>query len=126
MTPPAGVRDAVTSSYGELMLVEQPAIELLKLLGWEHKDLYAETFGVDGTEGRESEHQVILTARLMAALQRLSPGLAADAYAQAAEQLTSDRSRQLPVNANRELYRLLKDGVKVSLPDEYGGQTTVH
>ena len=123
MTPPAGARDAVTASYGELMLVEQPAIEFLKSLGWEHRDLYAETFGVDGTEGRESEHQVILTPRLMAALQRLNPGLSADAYTQAAEQLTSDRSRQLPVNANRELYRLLKDGVKVSLPDEHGGQT---
>jgi len=123
MTPPAGVRDWVTASYGELMLVEQPAIELLKSLGWEHRDLYAETFGADGTEGRENEHQVILTPRLMAALQRLNPGLSADAYTQAAEQLTSNRSRQLPVNANWELYRLLKDGVKVSLPDKHGGQT---
>ena len=123
MTPPAGVRDAVTASYGELMLVEKPATELLRSLGWEHRDLYAESFGVDGTESRENEHQVILMSRLMAALQRLNPGLSVDAYTQAAEQLTSDRSRQLPVNANRELYRLLKDGVKVSLPDEHGGQT---
>jgi type I restriction enzyme R subunit len=115
------VRD-MAASYGELMLVEQPAIELLKSLGWEHKDLYAETFGAGGTEGRESEHQVILVPRLMAALQRLNPGVSADAYLQAVEQLTADRSRQLPANANRELYRLLKDGVKVTLPDEHGWQ----
>jgi type I restriction enzyme R subunit len=32
-----------------------------------------------------------------------------------------DRSKQIAVNANREVYRLLKDGVKVKLPDEHGG-----
>jgi len=115
------IRD-VAASYGELALVEQPAIELLQELGWQHENLYAETFGPQGTEGRESEHQVILMRRLRAALERLNPGLSDDAYTQAAEQLTQDRSKQIAVYANRELYRLLKDGVKVSLPDEHGSQ----
>ena len=114
------IRDAA-AGYGELMLVEQPAIALLELLGWTHANLFAETFGEHGSMGRDSERQVILTRRLGAALRHLNPGLPETAYAQAIEQFTQDRSKQLAVNANRDIYRLLKDGVKVSLPDAHGG-----
>lgn len=123
MSPPPGVKD-VSAGYGEIILVEMPAIDLLTSLGWSFKNLYAETFGELGGEGRESESQVILTRRLRAALMALNPGLPADAYAQAVEQLTQDRSKQLAVNANRDFYRLLKDGVKVRVPDEHGGHGT--
>ncbi len=118
-----GVKD-MSASYGELMLVEQPAIELLESLGWTHANLYAETFGVTSTEGRESEHQVVLTPRLRAALKSLNPGLPDDAYEQAIEQISQDRTKQLAVNANQEVYALIKDGVKVTVPDEHGGQAT--
>lgn len=121
MSPTPGTKE-MAASYGELMLVEQPAIELLETLGWTHANLYAETFGAHGTEGRESEHQVILARRLRAALEKLNPGLPDDAYAQAIEQLVRDRSKQLAVNANREVYDLVKDGVKVTILDEDGGQ----
>ena len=114
----------VSAGYGELALVEMPAIDLLTSLGWSFKNLYAETFGPLGSEGRESESQVILTRRLRAALVALNPGLPADAYEQAIEQLTRDRSKQIAVNANRDFYRLLKDGVKVKVPDQHGGHST--
>jgi type I restriction enzyme R subunit len=114
----------ITASYGELLLVEQSAIDLLVELGWTHRNLYAETFGALGSEGRESEQQVFLRPRLRAALERLNPGLPADAYAQALALLTQDRSKQIAVNANRELYLLLKDGVKVSVPDARGALQT--
>ena len=117
-----GVRE-ISAGYGELALVEMPAIDLLASLGWGFKNLYAETFGALGSEGRESESQVILTRRLRAALERLNPGLPVDAYAQAVEQIAKDRSKQIAVNANRDVYRLLKDGVKVGVPDEHGGQS---
>jgi type I restriction enzyme, R subunit len=123
MSPTHGIKET-SASYGELMLVEQPAIVLLKSLGWTHANLFAETFGPQSAEGRESEHQVILTRRLRASLEKLNPGLPADAYSQAIEQLSKDRSKQLSVNANRDLYHLLKDGVKVAVLDEHGGQTT--
>lgn len=122
MSPTLGIRDT-SASYGELMLVEQPAIELLQTLGWTHANLYTETFGEHGSEGRESEHQVMLTRRLRAALEKLNPGLPTDAYAQAIDQLARDRSKQLAVNANHQVYDLIKDGVKVAVPDEHGGQT---
>jgi len=123
MTPPPSVKE-VSAGYGELALVEMPAIDLLTSLGWSFKNLYAETFGELGSEWRESETQVILTRRLRAALMALNPGLPADAYAQAIEQLAQDRSKQIAVNANRDMYRLLKDGVKVKVPDEHGGHST--
>ncbi|WP_284449157.1 type I restriction endonuclease subunit R [Pseudoxanthomonas mexicana] len=123
MSPKPGIKE-MSASYGELKLVEQPAIELLETLGWTHANLYTETFGEHGTEGRESEHQVILTRRLRSALERLSPGLPDDAYAQAIEQLAQDRSKQLAVNANREVYELIKGGVKVTVPDEHGAEST--
>jgi type I restriction enzyme R subunit len=123
MTPALGVKE-VSAGYGELALVEMPAIDLLTSLGWGFKNLYAETFGELGSEGRESESQVILTRRLRAALVALNPGLPVDAYAQAVEQLAQDRSKQIAVNANRDFYRLLKDGVKVKVPDEHGGHST--
>jgi type I restriction enzyme R subunit len=123
MTPPPGVKE-VSAGYGELALVEMPAIGLLTSLGWNFKNLYGETFGELGTEGRESESQVILTRRLRAALVALNPGLPADAYTQTVEQLAQDRSKQIAVNANRDFYRLLKDGVKVKVPDEHGGHST--
>ncbi len=123
MSPPPSVQE-IRASYGEDILVEQTAIALAVSMGWSHANLYAETFGEYGTEGRESEHQVILTRRLRKALEKLNPGLADDAYVQAIDQLAQDRSKQIAVNANRDVYRLLKDGVKVTVPDEHGGRKT--
>jgi type I restriction enzyme R subunit len=108
MSPTTGVRDVV-ASYSEMLQVELPAIELLQKLSWEYANLYSESFGEKGTEGRESEHQVVLIRRLRAALERLNPQLPDDAYEQAIQQLTRDRSKQLAVNANHEVYDLIKE-----------------
>ena len=48
MTPPSGISD-IAAGYGELGLVERPAIDLLIELGWSFKNLYAESFGESGT-----------------------------------------------------------------------------
>jgi len=106
--------------YSEDMLVERPAIALLSKLGWKTANLYHETFGAGGTEGRESEHEVILTRRLYSAVERLNPELPPEAVTKAVDEISQDRSRQTPAIANRELYRLLKDGVKVSFRDPEG------
>ena len=44
----------------------------------------------------------------------------AEAYKQAIDELVRDRSQQIPVNANRDLYRLIRDRVKVEIRDEDG------
>lgn len=63
----------VTAGYGELVLVELPAMDCFASLGWEVANLYDETFGVDGTEGRKSSAEVILVPRLRRALERINP-----------------------------------------------------
>lgn len=102
-------------SYTELSLVEQPAIELLEELGWTHGDLMNEVPGPANPTGRLSWRDTVLPARLREALTRLNPQLPAEALQQAEVQLTADRSAMLPVAANRELWRLLRDGVGVTL-----------
>jgi type I restriction enzyme R subunit len=124
MTTVLTARD-VTAGYGELALVELPAIDRFASLGWETANLYHETFGADGTEGRMSESEVILVRRLRKALERINPGFPASAYDQAITQLTEDRSKQLPVNANQSCYQLLRDRVKVDVTDDEGNPTTV-
>lgn len=111
-----------TGEYSEDSLVEQPAIELFAELGWQTANLYNETFGEIGTEGRESEHEVILAPRLRKALERLNPDLPAEAIENAATEILRDRSLLTPVNANRELYKLVRDGVKVRYRDSDGYQ----
>jgi hypothetical protein len=78
--------------FYEANLVEAPTLHLFASLGWETANLYHEVIGPQGTEGRESEHEVILRPRLLVALKKLNPGLPDDTYTQAIEQLTADRT----------------------------------
>jgi type I restriction enzyme R subunit len=110
--------------YTEDASVEQPAIALFSELGWDTGNLYQEWASGTSTEGRETEHEVILVKRLRAALQKLNPTLPPSALEQAIEEVTRDRSRMVPVNANQEVYKLLKEGVKVSVTDKRGASVT--
>jgi len=106
--------------FGEGELVEDTAVRLFAELGWATADLYHEAFGPSGTEGRESRREVFLLARLREALARLNAAIAAENIEQAIEELTRDRSAMLPVNANREVWALLRDGVPVVVRDRNG------
>lgn len=78
------------NDYSEDALIEQPSVELLASLGWQTANLFGETFGANGTEGRTSEREIILKRRLRASLEKLNPALPADAYE---AQATSPRRR---------------------------------
>jgi type I restriction enzyme R subunit len=100
--------------------LESATLALFAELGWETVDAYHEVHGPGRDApaerlylGRENRGQVVLVPRLRAALERFNPTLPAEALDLAIEGLTRDRSAMTPVHANRELYRLLKDGVKV-------------
>jgi len=110
--------------YSEDALIEQPAIALFRQLGWEHANCFRETFGPNGTLGRETAGEVVLVRRLRAAMAKLNPRLPAAALDQAVEQLTRDRSAMSPAAANREVYLLLKDGIKVAVRDARGEEAT--
>jgi type I restriction enzyme, R subunit len=108
--------------YTEDQLVEQPAIALFAELGWETVSAMEEVFGANGTLGRETSGEVVLASPVHAALEKLNPKLPPEAIANAVDELTRDRSAMTLAGANREVWGLLKDGVKVSVPDrERGG-----
>jgi type I restriction enzyme R subunit len=84
-----------------------------------------ETFAPQGGSlGRSDRREVVLLPRLRAALERLNPGQPAQAISAAIEELSRNRSAMGLVAANREVVRLLNDGVLVSVPDlERSGQS---
>ena len=111
-------------AYSEDQLVEQPAIALFATLGWQTMSALEETFGTGGTLGRETKGEAVLVERLRAALVRFNPALPPEAIQTAIDELTRDRSAMSLEAANREVYRLLKEGITVSVPDrEHGGQS---
>ena len=113
----------MNTSYSENELVEQPAIDLLTELGWETKNCHNELAEGDSRPlGRETRSEVVLTTWLESALRRLNPAASDAAIRSAIEELTRSRAPLSPVQANWELYSLLKDGVKVPVsdPDDEG------
>jgi type I restriction enzyme, R subunit len=117
MTPPKG--------YTEDELIEQPAIALLKSLGWDY--FYAKHEFDHGPSplGREDKGEVILTARLRAALRQLNAGVTEESIARAAEELARDRSAMSLAAANREIYQILKNGYRSVIPDPKGEGETI-
>ena len=113
------------SGYSEDALVERPAIALLGSLGWETVNAFHEFDHGASTLGRETKAEVILKVRLRLALLRLNPDVPIEAIHGAIEELTRDRSRMSPAAANREIYQLLKNGVRVRVPDPEGDGETV-
>ena len=100
--------------------VEQPTIALLAELGWQTENLWGERPGPDSPTGRTSFREAVLPARLRPALARLNPALPQAALDDAVAELVRDRTAMLPVVANREVHRLLRDGVRVSVNGKDG------
>jgi len=111
VSPPDG-------GFSEDELVEKPAIELFSVLGWETKNCFHETFGPKGALGRDSPSEVVLVSRLRASLVRLNPALPEDPINTAIEELMRDRSAMSVPQANKEIYQLLKNGIKVDVKED--------
>lgn len=110
-------------TYTEDHLVEQPAIQIMQDdLGWPHLNCFSEVFGEAGTLGRSGKREVVLVSKLRPALTSLNPSLPDEGIKQAVDELTRDRSALSLVEANREIHKLLKAGVKVKVPNPKTGQ----
>jgi type I restriction enzyme R subunit len=109
--------------FTEDQLVEQPAIQLFASMNWETVSALEETFGPSGILAREVSGDVVLTKRLSAAIRQLNAAADDASVAAVIDEVTRDRSHMSIIDANREIYALLKDGVPVSMPDPAtGGQ----
>lgn len=89
--------------------VENALCAIFATLGWTVVDA--------ATLDRPHRRDVFLEGPLRAALARLNPDAPETARDGALRELTRDRGAMVPVNANRELYGLLRDGVKVEALD---------
>jgi len=96
----------------------------MEKLCWDTANCFDETFGSDGTLGRETSSEVILLSRLLPALEELNPDLPQEALHLAIEELTRDRSWMHPAQANREIYQYLKEGVKITYRNFEGTETS--
>lgn len=108
--------------YSEDLLIQAPTAEFLeKELGW--ISIFAQDeggFGPDSLLGRASDSEVVLTREVLAALERLNPGLPDEAYRQALTQVVQDDITKTLIAHNEEKYKLLRDGVPVSYRDAAG------
>lgn len=113
----------MVTGYQEDDLIEQPAVELFEDLGWESYNGYNEFAEASGSPLlRETRGEVVLVAHLRKAMERLNPDMPREAIAGAIEELLRDRSMMNPVAANREVYLLLRDGVRVTFLDPKTGE----
>ena len=105
--------------FNEDNLVEQTVVKLIKKI-WADKNCHINAFSDEGDLllGRENQGEVVLKKYLLPALQKINPNFPDDALLQAIDAITRDRSNLSLVKANQEVYKLLKDGVNVSVSQE--------
>jgi type I restriction enzyme R subunit len=110
------------NAYSEDGLIEQTCIDIFKnQLHWEVANVFkGETFGVNGTIGRESEADIILKNRFYDAVTLLNPNLPKQAYDLAFETINSDDSTKGVAEINHEKHNYLKEGIPVTYKNEKG------
>jgi len=109
------------NQFSEDNLVEQTVIKLVKEVWADpacHINAYSDED--DAKLGRAHRGEVVLKKYLLPALQKLNPELPADALDQAMEQVMRDRSHLSLVNANAEVYALLRGGASVQVAGRDG------
>jgi type I restriction enzyme R subunit len=116
-TSQKSISSAITSEGG---LIERPGLDLLEELGWTHVNLMQEEPGPANPTGRLTFRELILPARFRTALLKLNPSLSHEAFQEAELAVTANRSAMLPIAANRDVYRLLREGVPVQIRQEDG------
>jgi len=113
------------NEFSEDNLIEQTAVKIFGQLWGAQNFINAYSDEGEALLGRDNQGQVVLVNHLKPALERLNPEAPSEAISQALEILTRDRSAMSLVNANADIYKLLKDGVKVEVRDERGGFETI-
>ena len=112
----------ITDVNNEDRLVQQTFADHLRdRLDWETCYAYnTETFGLNGTLGRQSERDVVLVRDLRTALERLNPDIPAEAREQAIEKLTRIDFAHTLVQHNKEFYGFIRSGIPVQWRDAAG------
>lgn len=110
--------------YSENILVQESAGHLLEReLGWQVAFAYnTEQLGKDGTFGRTSYREILLTRYFRQALQRLNPWLTPAQIDEAQKKMEQHLSTASLIQINEEKYALIRDGIPVTIKHP-GGRT---
>lgn len=110
--------------YSENILVQKSASHLLEQeLGWEVALAYnTEKLGKDGTFGRTSYREILLTRYFRQALQTLNPWITPIQLDEAQKKMESHLSTASLMQINEEKYTLIRDGIPVTVKRP-GGKT---
>ena len=104
-------------AYSENILVQESAGHLLQdELGWEVAFAYnTEVLGANGTFGRKSYSEILLVRYFRQALRRLNPWLSEEQAEEARRTLEEHLSSASLLQINEEKYKLIRDGIPVSV-----------
>lgn len=108
--------------YSENILVQESAGNLLRdELGWDVKFAYnTEVLGENGTFGRKSYKEILLTRYFREALKRLNPWITPVQMDEAQKKLESHLSTASALQINEEKYFLIRDGIPVTVKKPNG------
>ena len=112
--------------YSENVLVQGAAGDLLRdELGWEVQFAYnTEVLGEQGTFGRKSYNDILLTRYLYSALKKLNPWLTDAQCLDAEKQLRYHLSTSSLLQINEEKYFFIRDGIPVAVKHKNGKTET--
>lgn len=107
----------MSHDYSEEKLVQDSACDVLQnKLGWKVAYAYnTEQLGVDGTFGRTSYKEVLLTREIRKVLKRLNPWINEQQIIEAITKLTRRVSTASLIQINEEKYNYLRDGIPVTV-----------
>ena len=113
---------AAFTQFSEDTLVQKTTADYLETqLGWDSVYAYnTETYGPNGSLGRESDKEVVLSRCLREALEKLNPSLPDSAYDDAVRIITATVTSQTMLATNREKYELIINGVQVTFRNADG------
>ena len=114
----------MSHDYSENILVQESSGQLLEReLGWEVAFAYnTEKLGEDGSFGRKSYKEILLTRYFREALLRLNPWITPGQMEEAQKIMESHLSTSSLLQINEEKYFLIRDGIPVTVKKP-GGRT---
>lgn len=112
--------------YSENILVQESAGNLLRdELGWDVRFAYnTETLGKNGTFGRESYKEILLSRYFHEALKKLNPWINDSQISEAQKILENRLSTSSLLQVNEEKYFLIRDGIPVTVKKPNGQTET--
>ena len=102
--------------FSENVLIQGAAGDLLAELGWDVAYAYnTEKLGENGSFGRKSYREILLTRYFRAALKKLNPWMTAAQVDEAQRTMENRLSTASLLQINEEKYRFIRDGIPVSV-----------